>query len=220
MRPGGASGRADLADHLPDMDFVADLDVDLRQVAVARGKAAAVIDLDHVAVAAVAPGNGHGAGGGCMHRLADLAAQIDAGVHRRAAEKGIETHAERRAHVYFARYRLTHGDGDQHAAQVIDLCASDVDAIELTVKGAGARPWCAQGHEWPAGGACGRHSTRVDAEIAEYALNATCLRVDVLLERTQRRRLLVRNLVELLLNPCQDTGQAAAIAERSKPCRA
>src|SRR4051794_1717596 len=35
MRAGGAAGRADRADHLADPDDVADLDVDLRQMAVA-----------------------------------------------------------------------------------------------------------------------------------------------------------------------------------------
>src|SRR6516225_306058 len=56
MRAGGAAGRADLADHLSDPDGVADLDVDLREMAVAGRKPVAMVDLDHAAVAAAPAG--------------------------------------------------------------------------------------------------------------------------------------------------------------------
>src|SRR6185312_578448 len=99
MRAGGAPGRADLAAHLADMDGLADLDVDLREVAVARGKAVAVVDLDHVAVAALAPGDRHAPGRGRVHRIADVAAHVEAGVHRRAMQERVHAHAEGRTHV-------------------------------------------------------------------------------------------------------------------------
>ena len=57
MRAGRAAGRADLADGLADPHRLADLDVDLRQVAVAGGEAVAVVDLDHLAVAAFPAGD-------------------------------------------------------------------------------------------------------------------------------------------------------------------
>src|SRR5882757_9866062 len=50
MRTGGAAGGADRADHLADLDEVADLDVDLGQMAVAGRQSVAVIDLDHAAI--------------------------------------------------------------------------------------------------------------------------------------------------------------------------
>src|ERR1700712_429113 len=52
MRAGGAAGRTDRADHLSDLDDIADLDVDFRQMAVAGREPVAVVDLDHPAVAA------------------------------------------------------------------------------------------------------------------------------------------------------------------------
>src|SRR5262249_38727318 len=50
---GGAAGRADTADDLPDANRLADLDIDRREVGIARREAVAVIDLDHLAVSAI-----------------------------------------------------------------------------------------------------------------------------------------------------------------------
>src|SRR6266850_2071882 len=51
-----ASGRAEAADDLADLDVLADRDVDLGQMAVTRHHPVAVVDLDHPAVAAVPAG--------------------------------------------------------------------------------------------------------------------------------------------------------------------
>ena len=115
------------------------LTVDLRQMAVAGGKPVAVVDLDHVAVAAFAAGDGHLAGGGGVHRLADVAAQVDAGMHGGAAEERIHAHAEGRTHVDFAGDRLAHRHGEQRVGVLVDLGAREIDAVELAVEGAGAR---------------------------------------------------------------------------------
>src|SRR5262249_56597693 len=130
-RAGRASGGADLADDLADADHLPDLDVDLREVAVAGGEPVAVVDLDQVAVAALAAGHGDDAGGGRMHRLAVVAAQVDAGVHRRLAEERIGAHAERRAHVPGAVDRLAHRAGDQPPRVAVDPRARPVDAVTL-----------------------------------------------------------------------------------------
>src|SRR5689334_6787253 len=89
MRPGRASGGADPADDLPDADRLTDLDVDLRQMRVARGKAVAVIDLDHLAVAAVPARDRHRPGGGRACRLAGVGAEVEAGVHRGCPDERI-----------------------------------------------------------------------------------------------------------------------------------
>ena len=52
MRAGGAAGGADGADHLADLDDVADPDMDFREMAVAGRQSVAMVDLHHAAVAA------------------------------------------------------------------------------------------------------------------------------------------------------------------------
>src|SRR5262245_13449011 len=94
MRSGGAAGRADLADDLAGLDRMADLGVDAGEVAVARRDAVAVVDLDHLAVAALPAGECHRAVRGCAHRVAGLAAHVEAGVHRRRFQEWINPHAE------------------------------------------------------------------------------------------------------------------------------
>src|SRR5690242_12099130 len=94
MRAGRAASRADLADHLTDLDDVADLHVDLREMAVARGQPVAMVDLDHAAIAAAPARRDHLAVGGGADGIAGLSAEIEAGVHRGPAEEGIGAHAE------------------------------------------------------------------------------------------------------------------------------
>src|SRR6266568_2651720 len=94
MRAGRTSGRADAANDLPDLDLLADLHFDLRHVAVARREAVAMVDLDHVAVAA-APARGFDdAVGGGADRVAGLAAEVEAAMHRGPAQEGVRPHTE------------------------------------------------------------------------------------------------------------------------------
>src|SRR5260370_24475229 len=67
-----------------------------------------VIDLHHFAVAAAPAGDRNGAAGGGADRIADVAAEIDAGVHRRFMDKGIGANAEWRTFVDVPRHRLAH----------------------------------------------------------------------------------------------------------------
>src|SRR3954466_2037653 len=94
MRAGGTARRADAANDLADADRLSDLDVDRREMRVARRKAVAVIDLDHVAVAAVASRDRDGAGRGGARGFADVGAKVEPGMHRGAAQERIGAHAE------------------------------------------------------------------------------------------------------------------------------
>src|ERR1700722_20506783 len=102
MRAGGAPGRADPADPLPDANALADANVDLRQMTVAGGKAVAVIDLDHLAVAAAPAGRRHRSRRRGVGRLAVAAAELDTRVHRRHMQERIDAHAERRREIDLA----------------------------------------------------------------------------------------------------------------------
>src|SRR5437762_9881968 len=64
MRTGRTSRRTDEPDHLADLHDLADLDIDLGEMAVAGRKSVAVINLDHAAVTAGPAGRDHLAVGG------------------------------------------------------------------------------------------------------------------------------------------------------------
>src|SRR5215467_5178023 len=102
MRSGGAAGRANLADHLSDPDGIADLHVDLREMAIARRQPVAVIDLDHAAIAAGPSGRNDLAVGGSADEIACLCAKVETGVHGGSAEKRIAAHAEAGGEFDFA----------------------------------------------------------------------------------------------------------------------
>src|SRR6478609_9364636 len=121
MRSGGAAGRADFTDHLADLHAIADLDVDLRKMAVAGGKPVAMVDLDHAAVAAAPARIDDLAVCGRAHGIARLGAEIEAGVHRGPAEEGIAAHAEAGGELDFADDGLAVGHERQRARQPIDL---------------------------------------------------------------------------------------------------
>src|SRR6516225_6649243 len=89
VRAGGAAGRTDLADHLADLDALSDLHVDLGEMAVAGREAIAMIDLDHAAVTTAPASFGHRPGGGCVYRIATVAAEVDPSVHRGLADEWI-----------------------------------------------------------------------------------------------------------------------------------
>src|SRR5262244_1861802 len=94
MRSRGAAGRADFANHLSDPDDIADLDVDLGQVAVACRQTIAVVDFDQAAIAAAPSGRYHLAVRGGAHGIACLCPEIQAGMHRGSAEERVAAHAE------------------------------------------------------------------------------------------------------------------------------
>ncbi len=93
VRPGGATRRADAAEHCAGLDRLTLTHCDPGEMAVARGDSIAVIDLDHVAVTPRSFGSNHTAGGRGADGRAIIVAKVDAGVHRRAAEKWIDPNA-------------------------------------------------------------------------------------------------------------------------------
>ena len=109
MRAGRPAGRADGADHLTDLDRVANLDVDLRQMAVAGRQTVAVVDFHHAAVAARPSRRDHLSVRGGAHRIAHRGAEIETGVHRRAAEERIAADAEAGGEFDLADDRLAIG---------------------------------------------------------------------------------------------------------------
>src|SRR5579864_7535214 len=134
MRAGRAPGRTHAADDLADADLVADVDVDLRKVAVAGREAFPVIDLDHLAVAAAPAGRRDGAGRRGVDRIADLAAEIEPGMHRRHMQKRIDAHPEGRAEIDIAGDRFAHRDRDERAAELFGLRAGNTDARERALE--------------------------------------------------------------------------------------
>src|SRR6185312_273538 len=94
MRPGRTPCRAEAADRLPDVNLLPDRHVDFREVTVSRRETVAVIDLDHLAVAAAPGGDSYGSGRGGVNLVAGVAAEVDAGVHRRGVNERIDAHAE------------------------------------------------------------------------------------------------------------------------------
>ena len=64
-------------------------------------------------------------------------AEIEAGMHRRAAEERIAADAEARGEFDLADHRLAIGHQRQRAVQALDLGAGDVDPIELALESAG-----------------------------------------------------------------------------------
>ena len=134
MRARGAAGRAETAHALAGLELVAHLDVDLRQMAIACREPIAVVDLDHPAIAAAPAGGDHRSG--CCHTdcFSGVAAKINAGMHRRAAEEGIDAHAEARRRVDLSVDRLVQRHRGDRRGQALCLGAGDVDAVDLLLE--------------------------------------------------------------------------------------
>src|SRR3954469_10580234 len=125
MRTCGAAGRTDGADYLTDFDDLADLDIDLGEMAVAGRQAIAVINLDHAAIAALPARRYDLAAGRRAHGVAGGGTEIEPGVHRRPAQEGIAAYAEAGGEFDFADHRLAVGHQRKRAAQSIHLHAGD-----------------------------------------------------------------------------------------------
>src|SRR3974377_253610 len=172
MRPGGAAGRANMADRLADTHHLPDFHVDLRQVTVAGGEAVAVVDLYHVAVAAFPAGKAHSAGGGGVDRFTLFDTELDAGVNGRATSERVHAHTEGRAHVNVTDHWLAQRYGDQRLEILVDLRTRDIDPVELVVEGASARLCGLQRYKRTANGGARWRSDWIDAEVAEHGAHA------------------------------------------------
>src|SRR5882672_688058 len=137
MRTGRSAGRADGADHLSDLDLIANLDADLRQMSVTGRQAVAVIDFDHAAVAASPSRRDHFSVRGRPHRVAHGGAEIEPGVHGGAAEEWIAADSEAGSEFDFAHHRFAIRHQCQGAVETLDLAAGDVDPVKLALESAG-----------------------------------------------------------------------------------
>src|SRR5262245_57139031 len=196
MRPGGKAGRSNPADDLPDPNDLSDLDADFGQVAKAGREPVAVADLDHVAVAALPTRYRDLACCRCAHRLASVAAQVDAGMESHTPEDRVFAHSEGRCHIGLADDRTTQRNGQNRLLDAIDLRAAGIDAIELSFESARIRLSRLDRNEWPARGARASRAASFNPEVGEYGLDAARTQVDAFLEIGQRRRLFLLGLVE------------------------
>src|SRR5450759_556200 len=196
MRASGAAGRADLAEGLSDAHRLSHFHVDLGHVAVARGKSVVVVDLDHIAIAALPAGDADRAVGGDAHRIALVAAQVDAGMNRRPLHEWIHAHAERRTHIHFADHRFAYRNGNQRVAVTVDLRARVIDAIELALERAGARMRRFDRHERTADRGVLWRLADIDTQVSEHAKHAARLAVDLLFQIGQRGGLPALDFVE------------------------
>src|SRR5262245_31735312 len=191
VRAGRAPGGAHLADDLADADGLSFRNVDDRQMAVARRQSVAVIDPDHLAVAAAPSGGDDLAGRGGAHRIADVAAEVEARVHGQRADERVHAHAEAGGGLDLARQRAADRHRNQRAVEMLDLRASDVDAIELALERA-VLAVRRDRHERAAGRARRAdigHLADVEPEVAENPAHAPRLGVVALFQSVEQRGL-------------------------------
>ncbi len=103
-------------------------------MAVAGRQAVAVVDFDHAAIAASPSRGHHFAVRGRADGIAHWRAEIETGVHGRAAEEGIGADSETAGEFDFADHRLAIRHQRQRPVQTLDLGAGDVDSVELALE--------------------------------------------------------------------------------------
>src|SRR5215470_126166 len=211
VRSGRASGRTDLADDLPGPDGLADVNVDRRQMTVAGRQSVAVINVDHAAAAAAPARGGHRAVGGGAHRIAGLAVKIEPSMHGRPAQERVDADAEARLQIELALDRLAHGNGAQRAREPTDLRARDLDAVKLPLE-AHRTLGQLRRDEWTAERAgtvarCGL--VDVEAEFDQHAAHAPRLRIVIVRDRVDHRRLALFEAIKRGLQADDDAADAA-----------
>src|SRR5215471_12138608 len=202
MRSGRKAGRSDTADDLADPHDLSNLHFDFRQVPKAGRESITVTDLYHVAVAALPAGYGHLAGCRRAHRLASIAAQVDACVDRHAPEDRVFAHSERRGHIGLADDRTAQRNCQNRLLDAIDLRAAGIDAIELAFEGARIRLSRFDRNERPASSVRASRAASFNSEVGEYGLDPARAQVDAFLEIGQRRGLLLLGLIERPRDAC------------------
>src|SRR5215470_5973534 len=100
-------------------------------MAEASCESVAMTDFDHVSVAALSARNDHLASRRRPDWLANLATQIDAGMHCEASENRMRSHAECRSHLCLAIDWFTQRNCDQRPTVIVDLLAPHIDAVQL-----------------------------------------------------------------------------------------
>src|SRR4029079_11560813 len=125
------------ADDLANPDRLANLHIDLRQVSITGREAIAVIDLHHLAVPAAPARALDLAVSGGAYWIAGAAADIEAGVHRRAAEERVGAHAETRRQIDLAQDWLSHRHSAKCQGQPLGVQPGQMDAVKLALERTG-----------------------------------------------------------------------------------
>src|SRR5262245_17476575 len=101
--------------------------------------------------------------------------------------------AELRSHFYFTDYRFANRDGDQCLAVTVDLRASHIDAIKLTLEVVSR---LLDQNKRPARCSFGRCAAGVNSKVGQHTVHLTGSRVDMILDFGKRLSLLLLDLVE------------------------
>src|SRR5215467_8667003 len=165
-------------------------------------KSIAMTDLDHVAVTTLPAGYRHLARCRRAHRLAGIAAQVDAGMDSHTPEDRVFAHSEGRRHIGLADDRTAQRNCQNPLLDAIDLRAARIDAIELGFKTARVRLSRLDRDERPAGCAGARRAASFNSEVGEYGLNPARAQVDAFLEIGQRCGLFLLGLIERPRDAC------------------
>ena len=177
-----------------------------------------MIDLDHLAVAAAPAGIDDGAGRGRVDRLAGVAAEIEAGMHRRDVQERIDAHAEGGAQVDFAGHRLAHRHVDERAAELLGLCARDVHARQRALEAVAFAGQLDRNER-----AAARRpapAVELEPEIGEHAAQLARFAFVALLHLRERGGLAPLDAIERRLDACKlcaDVGIFAGLAGCRRP---
>src|SRR5690606_17203728 len=133
VRAGRAAGVADQPDHVACSDLLADTGAPGRHVGVTGHHAVAMADFDDFSVTGLGAHEGNRALGGGVHRIADAAAEVEAGMHRRATVERVRAVAEaRRDHLHVHGHDLR--DAVEPALERVHPREAQAEALEARVE--------------------------------------------------------------------------------------
>src|SRR5262249_60938099 len=122
----------------------------------------------------------------------------------------VDAHAEARLQIEFAVDRLAHGNRAQRAREPSDLCARDLDAVKLALE-AHRTLGQLRRDEWTAerAGTVARcRLVDVEAEFDQHAAHAPRLRIVIVGNRVDHRRLALLEAIERGLQAGNEAGDA------------
>src|SRR5229473_1448259 len=184
-------------------------------MAVAGRQAVAMIDFNHAAIAASPSRRDHLSVRGRPHRVAHGGAEIETGVHGRAAEERIAADPESAGEFDFADHRLAIWHQRKGAVETLDLGAGGVDPVKLALKSAGVGGK-SDGNEGAADTRAWRRGFQlrhIEAEIGEHAAHPANARFHALFDRAKGRYLTAFDLIERTLQAGQNAIDALDLRE-------
>src|SRR5690606_8014238 len=133
VRTGRSTGVADEADHVASFDLLADAGAPGGHMGVAGHHAVAMADFDDLSVTGLGAHEGNLAVGRRVDRRAERPAEVEPGVHRRAAVERIRAIAEaRRDHVHVGRHDLR--DAVESAFERVHPREAQAEPLEARVE--------------------------------------------------------------------------------------